>query len=101
MHRFDDLLNSNDYWRRHYQQKSRKSTYNSFRNQNKSRRARLLSEWTNQSKEEKILGNNKHFLEGSEIGNLDSMLEYGKMLFIGEGVKLNLKESLSYIKMVL
>lgn len=50
-------------------------------------------------KKNKYLESVKHFLEGTKAGDLDSIYEYGKMLFIGECVKKSIKESVSYIKM--
>ena len=41
----------------------------------------------------------KYFSEGSKAGDFESMIEYGKLFFNGEGVKKNIKESLKYFNM--
>ena len=41
----------------------------------------------------------KYFSEGSKSGDFESMIEYGKLFFNGEGVKKNIKESLKYFNM--
>ena len=50
-------------------------------------------------KENKYTEAIKHFQNGTKAGDIESIYHYGKMLFLGEGTKKNIKEAIKIFNM--